>query len=81
MVVVVIAVLGGAAVLSGLLGITAGPAAFPGDAAANATVDSRYRFANAFWLAAGLLVWWSVRRPERRRRGAQLHVSVPARPA
>ncbi len=32
----------------------------------NATVDSEYRFTNVFWLAAGLLIWWSLRRPEQR---------------
>ena len=64
--VVVIAVLGGVAVLSGLLGIVAGPQALPGGGPVNATVDSEYRFTNVFWLGAGLLIWWSLRRPEQR---------------
>ncbi|WP_277212272.1 DUF4345 domain-containing protein [Isoptericola croceus] len=64
--VVVVAVLGGVAVLSGILGITGGPDALPGGEPVNATVDSQYRFANVFWLTAGLLVWWSLRRPEQR---------------
>ncbi|MFC8796704.1 DUF4345 domain-containing protein [Promicromonospora sp. NPDC057138] len=63
---VVIAVLGAVPVLSGLLGIVGGPAALPGGEAVNATVDGEYRFVNAFWLAAGLLIWWSLRRPEER---------------
>ncbi|GAB2474920.1 hypothetical protein GCM10027063_14740 [Promicromonospora xylanilytica] len=62
----VIAVLGGVAVSSGLLGIVGGPEALPGGESVNATVDSQYRFTNVFWLAAGLLVWWSLRRPEQR---------------
>jgi hypothetical protein len=65
--VVVIAVLGGVAVLSGLLGVVGGPGALPGGAPVDATVDSQYRFTHVFWLAAGLLVWWSLRRPEERR--------------
>ncbi len=62
----VIAVLGTVPVLSGLLGIVGGPAALPDGEAVNATVDSEYRFTNVFWLAAGLLLWWSLRRPRER---------------
>jgi hypothetical protein len=76
--VVVIAVLGGVAVLSGLLGITGGPAALPGGEAVNTTVDSQYRFANVFWLAAGLLVWWSLRRPEERRAVTRVILAIAA---
>ncbi|GAB3164232.1 hypothetical protein GCM10027059_19980 [Myceligenerans halotolerans] len=76
--VVVIAVLGGVAVLSGLLGIVGGPAALPGGEPVNATVDSQYRFANVFWLAAGLLVWWSLRRPERRREVTRVVLAIAA---
>jgi hypothetical protein len=63
---VVIAVLATVPVLSGLLGIVVGPGALPGGGPVNATIDSEYRFTNVFWLAAGLLIWWSLRRPERR---------------
>ncbi|MFE7506815.1 DUF4345 domain-containing protein [Promicromonospora sp. NPDC057488] len=63
---VVIAVLGAVPVLSGLLGIVVGPEALPGGGPVNATIDSEYRFVNAFWLAAGLLIWWSLRDPVRR---------------
>jgi hypothetical protein len=63
---VLIAVLGTVPVLSGLLGIVGGPAALPDGEAVNATVDSEYRFTNVFWLAAGLLIWWSLRRPQER---------------
>jgi len=62
----VIAVLGTVPVLSGLLGMVGGPGAAPGGEAVNASVDSEYRFTNAFWLAAGLLIWWSLRRPQER---------------
>lgn len=62
----VIAVLGTVPVLSGLLGIVGGPGVLPGGEAVNATVDSEYRFTNVFWLAAGLLIWWSLRRPQER---------------
>lgn len=64
--IVVIAVLGTVPVLSGLLGIVGGPGTLPGGEAVNATVDGEYRFVNTFWLAAGLLIWWSLRRPEER---------------
>jgi hypothetical protein len=65
-VIIVIAVLGTVPVLSGLLGIIGGPGVLPGGEAVNATVDGEYRFVNIFWLAAGLLIWWSLRRPEER---------------
>ena len=29
-------------------------------------MDSEYRFVNVFWLAAGLALWWSLRKPEQR---------------
>lgn len=74
--VVVIAVLGGVAVSSGLLGIVGGPEALPGGESVNATVDSQYRFANVFWLAAGLLVWWSLHHPGRRREVTRVTLAV-----
>lgn len=64
--IIVIAVLGTVPVLSGLLGIVGGPGALPDGEAVNATVDSEYRFTNVFWLAAGLLIWWSLRQPQER---------------
>jgi hypothetical protein len=62
---VVLAVLGMVAVASGLYGMLAGPAALPGAGPVDATVDSEYRFTNAFWFTAGLAVWWSVTRIDR----------------
>ena len=46
---VVLAVLGMVAVASGLYGMLAGPAALPGAGPVDATVDSEFRFTNAFW--------------------------------
>jgi hypothetical protein len=63
---VVIAVLAAVPVLSGLLGIVGGPGSLPGGEPVNPTIDSEYRFTNVFWFAAGLLIWWSLRRPEQR---------------
>lgn len=74
----VIAVLGAVPVLSGLLGILIGPEALPGGGPVNATIDSEYRFANTFWLAAGLLVWWSLRRPEERATVTRVILAVAA---
>jgi hypothetical protein len=53
--------------LSGLNGMISGPTALPGQSGeVSATLDSEYRFVNAFWLAAAPLVWASVPRVERR---------------
>ena len=59
---IVLYVLGVVPVATGLLAILGGPAAAPGGAPAVASVDSEYRFVNTFWLAAGLILWWSLRR-------------------
>jgi hypothetical protein len=55
-------VLATVAVASGLSGMLAGPAVLPGGGPVNPTIDSEYRFTNAFWFAAGLIVWWAVPR-------------------
>lgn len=75
---VVVAVLGTVPVLSGLVGIVIGPEALPGGEPVNATIDSEYRFTNTFWLAAGLLVWWSLRRPEQRADVTRVVLAVAA---
>lgn len=62
---VVLAVLATVAVASGLAGMLLDPAVLPGAQAVDATVDSEYRFVNAFWFGAGVLVWWAVLRVER----------------
>lgn len=53
--------------LSGLNGMLAGPTALPGQSGeVSATLDSEYRFVNAFWLAAAPLVWSALPRVEHR---------------
>ncbi|WP_081655377.1 DUF4345 domain-containing protein [Amycolatopsis orientalis] len=58
--------LGAIPVASGLTGILGGPERAPGGAATTPSVDSEYRFVNTFWTAAGLALWWSLLRPEKR---------------
>ena len=64
----VIAALGIVPVATGLLGIVRGPAGAPGGASTTPSVDSEYRFVNVFWAAAGVLLWWTLFRPEERAR-------------
>ncbi|WP_406640075.1 DUF4345 domain-containing protein [Amycolatopsis sp. WGS_07] len=59
-------VLGAIPVASGLTGILGGPERAPGGAATTPSVDSEYRFVNTFWTAAGVALWWSILRPEKR---------------
>ncbi|GAB3936202.1 hypothetical protein GCM10029976_047600 [Kribbella albertanoniae] len=59
-------VLGAVPVASGLSGILAGPKGAPGGGPTTASVDNEYRFVNTFWTMAGLVLWWSIRRPEER---------------
>ncbi|MFD2467282.1 DUF4345 domain-containing protein [Amycolatopsis silviterrae] len=59
-------VLGAIPVASGLTGILGGPERAPGGAATTPSVDSEYRFVNTFWAAAGVALWWSILRPEKR---------------
>lgn len=61
-----VAVLGAIPVATGVLGIVGGPERAPGGGPTTASVDSEYRFVNVFWAAAGLLLWWTLRRPEER---------------
>ncbi len=64
--VAVLALLGAVPVASGTAGIVLGPSGLPGAERTGSTVDSEYRFVNVFWLAAGLALWWSLRKPEQR---------------
>lgn len=64
--IVVLAVLGVVPVATSLLAIIGGPAAAPGGGPTTASVDSEYRFVNTFWLAAGLILWWTLRKPAAR---------------
>lgn len=63
---VVLAVLGAVPVVSGLAGIFIGPAFIPGGSATPVSVDNNYRFIDAYWLAGGVALWWSLRRLEER---------------
>jgi len=46
--------------------VVLGPAFAPGGEPLNPSLDSEFRFAHVFWLAAGVLLWWSLFSPERR---------------
>ncbi len=51
---------------SGLAGMVAGPSTLPGDhSTIEASLDSEYRFANAFWFATAPLIWSALPRIER----------------
>lgn len=50
-----------------------GPSALPGQSGqVSATLDSEYRFVNAFWLTAAPVVWSTLRRVEKHGRVLQL---------
>lgn len=57
-------VLATVAVVSGLYGMIFGPEFLPDGGHVSATVDSEYRFVNAFWFTAGAAVLWSLPRVE-----------------
>lgn len=75
---VVLVVLGAVPVLTGLLGIIGGPASAPGGGPTTASVDSEYRFVNVFWLAAGLILYWTLRRPAERALVTRVVLAVAA---
>ncbi|MBB4686988.1 DUF4345 domain-containing protein [Amycolatopsis jiangsuensis] len=64
--VMTLGLLGAIPVASGLSGIFGGPERAPGGGRTTPSVDSEYRFVNTFWTAAGLVLWWSIQRPEKR---------------
>jgi Domain of unknown function (DUF4345) len=58
--------LGAVPIASGLAGMLVGPAALPGDTSrVEASLDSEYRFVNAFWFAVGPTLWSLLPRIER----------------
>lgn len=63
---IVIAVLGLVAVVTGAIEVFLGPAFAPGGEAINASLDSEWRFVHVLWLGAGLILWWSLRAPAER---------------
>lgn len=75
---VVLYVLGVVPVGTGLLAIIGGPGAAPGGAPAVASVDSEYRFVNVFWVAAGLILWWSLRKAAQRALATRVVLSIAA---
>jgi len=60
---VLLGALGAVPVATGLLAIFGGAESAPGGGPVPASVDSEYRFVNVFWVAAGLILWWTLRRP------------------
>ncbi|MEV1146361.1 DUF4345 domain-containing protein [Micromonospora sp. NPDC049799] len=63
---VVLAALGAVPLVTGLAGLLIGPAFIPGGASTPVSVDNNYRFVVAYWLAAGVGLWWSLFRLEQR---------------
>ncbi|CAN5157281.1 hypothetical protein BH11ACT3_BH11ACT3_00130 [soil metagenome] len=64
--IVVLAVLAFVPVATGLLAIIGGPTVAPGGGPTTASIDSEYRFVNVFWLAAGVILVWSLFRAAER---------------
>jgi len=63
---VVLATLGTVPIVSGLAGLLIGPTLIPGATSTPVSVDNNYRFIDAYWLAAGVGLWWSLFRLEER---------------
>lgn len=57
----------GIPLVSGLAGMLVGPSALPDqDGEVSATLDSEYRFVNAFWLTSAPIIWSAIPQIERR---------------
>ncbi len=63
---IVIAVLGVVPIATGLFAVIGGPPAEPGGEVISPSLDSEYRFAHVIWIGAGVVLWWSLRRPAER---------------
>ncbi|AGL16200.1 hypothetical protein L083_2690 [Actinoplanes sp. N902-109] len=63
---ILLAVLGAIPVLTGATAVVGGLAFSPDDTNGSAYFDSEYRFLGVWWMAAGVLLWWSLRAPEQR---------------
>lgn len=70
--------LGAVPVATGLLGVLGGPEHAPGGGTTTPSVDSEYRFTNVFWLGAGVLLLWTLRRPHERADITRLVLGVAA---
>jgi hypothetical protein len=64
--IIVLAILGAIAAATALLAIIGGPTAEPGGGPTTPSIDSEYRFAHVIWLGAGVVLLWTLRRPEER---------------
>ena len=64
--VIVLYVLGTVVIASALLAIVGGPTAEPGGGPVPASIDSEFRFAHVIWLAVGVILFWTLRRPAER---------------
>lgn len=63
---VTLAILGLVPVLTGAAGVIGGLEFSPDDTTGTPYFDSEYRFISVWWMAAGVLLWWSLRRPRQR---------------
>ena len=63
---VVLAALGAFVIATALFSIIVGPAAVPGGGAVPPTIDSEFRFLKVIWLAVGVTLLWTLRRPAER---------------
>jgi Domain of unknown function (DUF4345) len=75
---IVLYVLGAVPVATSLLAIIGGPAVAPGGAPTVNSIDSEYRFVNTFWLAAGLILWWSLRKAAERAMVTRVILTIAA---
>ena len=66
MLLVVLYFLGAVVVASALLAIVGGPTAEPGGGPVPPSIDSEFRFAHVIWLAVGVILFWTLRRPAER---------------
>ena len=73
-----VGILGVIPVATGILGMVGGPERAPGGGPTSASVDSEYRFVNVFWAAAGVLLWWTIQRPEERSATARTVLGLAA---
>ncbi|MFI1993727.1 DUF4345 domain-containing protein [Actinoplanes sp. NPDC020271] len=61
-----LAVLGAIPIATGVTAVVGGLSFSPDDTSGTAYLDSEYRFLGVWWTAAGVLLWWSLRVPQRR---------------
>ena len=64
--IIVLAILSVVPIGTGLLAIIGGPTFAPGGDSVTPSLDSEYRFVNVFWLAAGIILLWTLFKPSER---------------